>query len=79
MRIIFNDNGGVSFITPTPNALLEMTGTDIEKLIAIANRVLPASTKFEIVADADVDKTTIGNRGTWQYVSGPNEQITGGV
>jgi len=60
-RIIYpNDNGGVSIITPTPEALETMT---IEE---IAAKDVPAGKPFKIVDVSDIpsDRTF---RNAWEY------------
>ena len=52
MKIIFaQSNGVLAVLTPAPKFLNQLTGTDEEKLIHIANKNLPTGTKYEIVAD----------------------------
>ena len=69
MRIIFEgENGVLGVLTPSINFLQQLTGTDEEKLIHIANKDLPTGTKYEIIADS-VDLSDRAFRNAWEYVS----------
>ena len=52
MRLIYDNDGVAAVLTPAPKFLTELTGTDEEKLIHIANKDLPTGTKYEIIADS---------------------------
>ena len=67
MKIIFaQSNGVLAVLTPAPKFLNQLTGTDEEKLIHIANKNLPTGTKYEIVAD-DVPPSDRRFRNAWEY------------
>ena len=70
MKIIYNNNGTLSVLTPAPKFLEQLTGTLEEKLIHIANKDLPTGTPYEIT-DADLSDRTF--RDAWEYVAGANE------
>lgn len=79
MRIIYEGDGGIAaFIAPAPSKLDKLSGSLEQKMVALANQILPAGTKYEIIDDQDIpaDHT---HRAGWQYVSGPNEKIAGDV
>ena len=44
MRLIYNNSGVAAVLTPAPKFLAQLTGTDEEKLIHIANKDLPTGT-----------------------------------
>jgi len=69
------DNGILAQTIPTPKFLAQLTGTEEEKLIHIANKDLPTGTKYEIIDD-DVDLSDRTFRNAWEYVSGENEKIS---
>jgi hypothetical protein len=74
MKIIYaQDNGILAQITPTPEFLAQLTGTDEEKLIHIANKDLPTGTKYEIT-DADLSDRTF--RDAWEYTAGASEKTS---
>mgnify|MGYP000507007599 FL=1 len=73
MRIIYDNGGVASILTPTPRFLEQLTGTLEEKLIHIANKDLPTGTPYEIT-DADLSDRAF--RGAWEYVSGDAELIS---
>ena len=74
MKIIYaQDNGILAQITPTPEFLAQLTGTDEEKLIHIANKDLPTGTKYEIT-DADLSDRSFRN--AWEYVAGVSEKTS---
>ena len=73
MKIIYNNNGTLSQLTPAPNFLATLTGTLEEKLIHLANKDLPTGTPYEIT-DADLSDRTF--RGAWEYVAGASEQTS---
>ena len=76
MRIIYKQASGiVGVLIPAPKFLDQLTGTDEEKLIHIANKDLPTGTKYEIVAD-DVPPTDRTFRNAWEYESGANERTS---
>jgi hypothetical protein len=75
MRIIYDNSGVASVLTPAPNFLARLTGTDEEKLIHIANKDLPTGTKYEIIADS-VDLSDRSFRNAWEYVAGSDEKTS---
>ena len=75
MRLIY-DNGGVAqVLTPAPKFLAQLTGTDEEKMIHIANKDLPTGTKYEIIGD-DVDLSDRTFRNAWTYTAGSDEKTS---
>ena len=74
MKIIYaQSNGVLAVLAPAPKFLNQLTGTDEEKLIHIANKDLPTGTKYEIVAD-DVPPSDRTFRNAWEYETGSNEK-----
>ena len=74
MKIIYaQDNGILAQITPTPEFLARLEGTEEEKLIHIANKDLPTGTKYEIT-DADLSDRTF--RDAWEYTAGASERTS---
>ena len=76
MRIIFpNNEGGLSVLIPAPKFLDQLEGTEIEKLIHIADKDLPSGTKYELVED-DYVPSDRSFREAWEYVAGAEEQVS---
>ena len=76
MKIIYaQSNGVLAVLAPAPKFLNQLTGTDEEKLIHIANKDLPTGTKYEIVA-GDVPPSDRTFRNAWEYESGANEKTS---
>ncbi len=75
MKIIYDIKGIAAVLTPTPKFLAQLTGTDEEKLIHIANKDLPTGTKYEIISDS-VDLSDRTFRNAWEYVAGANEKTS---
>jgi len=74
MKIIYaQDNGILAQMTPTPEFLAQLEGTEEEKLIHIANKDLPTGTKYEIT---DEDLSDRSFRNAWEYVAGAGEQTS---
>jgi hypothetical protein len=73
MKIIYDNNGTLSQLIPAPKFLAQLTGTDEEKLIHIANKDLPTGTKYEIT-DADLSDRSFRN--AWEYVAGSDEKTS---
>ena len=73
MKLIYDNDGVASVVTPAPKFLAELTGTLEEKLIHIANKDLPTGTKYEIT-DADLSDRSF--RDAWEYVAGASEQTS---
>ena len=68
MRLIYDNSGVASVITPAPKFLAQLEGTLEEKLIHIANKDLPTGTRYEIIADS-VDLSDRTFRGAWEYTA----------
>jgi len=75
MRLIYDNDGVAAVLTPAPKFLAELTGTDEEKLIHIANKDLPTGTKYEIIADS-VDLSDRTFRNAWTYTAGSDEKTS---
>ena len=73
MKIIYDNNGTLSQMTPAPKFLAQLEGTEEEKMIHLANKTLPTGTKYEIT-DADLSDRTFRN--AWEYVAGENEKTS---
>ena len=75
MRIIFDNNGVAAVLIPAPKFLAQLTGTDEEKMIHLANKDLPTGTKYEIIADS-VDLSDRTFRNAWTYTAGSDEKTS---
>ena len=75
MRLIYDNSGVASVVTPAPKFLATLTGTDEEKLIHIANKDLPTGTKYEIIADS-VDLSDRAFRNAWTYTADASVEKT---
>ena len=73
MHIIFDNNGTLAQMIPSPKFLVTLTGTDEEKLIYVANKDLPTGTKYEIT---DEDLSDRSFRNAWEYVAGASEKTS---
>ena len=73
MKIIYDNGGTLSQMTPAPKFLATLTGTNEEKLIHLANKDLPTGTKYEIT-DADLSDRTF--RDAWEYTAGASEKTS---
>ena len=73
MRLIYDNSGVAAVLTPAPKFLAQLTGTDEEKLIHIANKDLPTGTKYEIT-DEDLSDRTFRN--AWEYTAGASEKTS---
>ena len=73
MRLIYDNGGVASVLTPTPNFLAQLEGTEEEKLIHIANKDLPTGTKYEIT-DAKLSDRSF--RDAWEYTAGSDEKTS---
>ena len=74
MHIIYaQDDGVLAQLIPATKFLAQLTGTDEEKLIHIANKDLPTGTKYEITDDDLSDRTF---RDAWEYVAGASEKTS---
>jgi len=75
MRLIYDNSGVAAVLTPAPKFLAQLTGTEEEKLIHIANKDLPTGTKYEIIADS-VDLSDRTFRNAWTYTAGSDEKTS---
>ena len=75
MRIIYDNSGIAAVLTPSPKFLAQLTGTDEEKMIHLANKDLPTGTKYEIIADS-VDLSDRAFRDAWTYTAGASERTS---
>ena len=75
MRLIYDNSGVAAVLTPASEFLAQLTGTNEEKLIHIANKNLPTGTKYEIIADS-VDLSDRAFRNAWTYTAGSSEQTS---
>ena len=75
MRLIYDNDGAVTVIIPSPKFLATLTGTDEEKMIHLANKQLPTGTKYEIIADS-VDLSDRTFRDAWTYTGGSDEKTS---
>ena len=75
MRLIYDNSGVAAVLIPAPNFLAQLTGTDEEKLIHIANKDLATGTKYEIIADS-VDLSDRTFRNAWTYTAGAGEKTS---
>ena len=75
MRLIYDNSGVAAVVTPAPEFLATLTGTDEEKLIHIANKDLPTGTKYEIIADS-VDLSDRTFRNAWTYTADASVEKT---
>ena len=75
MRLIYDNSGVAAILTPAPKFLAQLTGTDEEKIIYVANKDLPTGTKYEIIGD-DVDLSDRTFRNAWTYTAGDNERTS---
>jgi hypothetical protein len=73
MYIIYDKDGTLSYLIPAPKFLAQLTGTDEEKMIHLANKDLPTGTKYEIT-DADLSDHSFRN--AWEYVAGASEKTS---
>ena len=75
MRLIYDNDGVAAVMIPAPKFLAELTGTDEEKAIYVANKDLPTGTKYEIIADS-VDLSDRTFRDAWTYTAGASERTS---
>ena len=76
MRLIYEGENGIAVVvTPTTEFLAQLTGTDEEKMIHLANKDLPTGTKYEIIADS-VDLSDRTFRNAWTYTAGSDEKTS---
>ena len=75
MRLIYDNSGVASVITPAPKFLAQLEGTLEEKMIHLANKQLPTGTKYEIIADS-VDLSDRAFRDAWTYTADASVEQT---
>ena len=75
MRLIYDNSGVAAVLIPASKFLAQLTGTDEEKLIHIANKDLPTGTKYEIIADS-VDLSDRAFRDAWTYTADASVEKT---
>lgn len=75
MRLIYDNSGVAAVLTPAPEFLATLEGTDEEKMIHLANKDLPTGTKYEIIGD-DVDLSDRTFRDAWTYTAGSDEKTS---
>ena len=75
MRLIYDNAGIASVVIPAPQFLAQLTGTDEEKMIHLANKILPTGTKYEIIGD-DVDLSDRTFRNAWTYTADASVEKT---
>lgn len=78
MRIIYDNNGTASVLTPSPSLIDSFDShlTETEKLELAADRILTTGTSYEIVDDIEVDKDSVPDRDLWTYTPGPNAKVS---
>ena len=75
MRLIYDNGGTAAVVIPAPKFLAQLSGTDEEKLIHLANKQLPTGTKYEIIDDS-VDLSDRAFRNAWTYTAGSDEKTS---
>ena len=75
MRLIYDNAGIASVVIPAPQFLAQLTGTDEEKMIHLADKILPTGTKYEIIADS-VDLSDRAFRNAWTYTADASVEKT---
>ena len=75
LRLIFDIDGQAAVFCGAPKHLAELSGTDEEKMIHLANKDLPTGTKYEIIADS-VDLTDRTFRDAWEYTADASVEKT---
>ena len=75
MRLIYDNAGIASVVIPAPQFLAQLTGTDEEKMIHLADKILPTGTKYEIIADS-VDLSDRAFRNAWEYTADASVEKT---
>ena len=73
MKIIYNNSGTLAQLIAAPKFLAQLTGTEEEKLIHLANKDLPTGTKYEIT-DADLSDRSFRN--AWEYTADASVEKT---
>jgi len=76
MKLIYENNKRIlAQVIPGDQFFNGLTGTNEEKMIHIANKVLPTGTKYEIVEDSEIPNDR-SFRNAWEYVSGSDDERT---
>tara|TARA_R110000803_G_C11884483_1_gene310164 strand:+ start:397 stop:672 length:276 start_codon:yes stop_codon:yes gene_type:complete len=70
MILIYDNAGILAKVHPAPKFLDKLTGTLEEKMIHLADKVLPTGTSYEIANNSDFTDRTFRN--AWEYVAGAN-------
>ena len=76
LRIVFDLDGQAAVMVPSPEFLNQITGTDEEKMILLANKRLPTGTKYEIIDSTVTDLSDRTFRNAWEYESGAAEKTS---
>ena len=78
MKIIFHhaESNTLGEMSPAPQFLANLTDTDEEKMIHLANKDLPTGTKYEIIDETVTDISDRTFRNAWEYETGSNEKIS---
>ena len=76
LRLIFDIDGTAAVFCPAPKHLAELSGTDEEKMIHLANHYLPTDTKYEIIDSSVTDISDRTFRNAWEYTSGAAEKTS---
>ena len=75
MRLLYDNDGIAAVMYPASKFLEQLTGTNEEKMIHLANKNLPTGTKYEIIADS-VDLSDRTFRDAWTYTAGSDEKTS---
>ena len=75
MRLIYDNEGVASVLTPAPKFLAQLEGTLEEKMIHLANKDLATGTGYEIIADS-VDLSDRTFRNAWTYTADASVEQT---
>jgi len=75
MRLLYDNDGIAAVMYPASKFLEQLTGTNEEKMIHLANKNLPTGTKYEIIADS-VDLSDRTFRNAWTYTAGSDEKTS---
>ena len=75
MRLLYDNDGIAAVMYPASKFLEQLTGTNEEKMIHLANKNLPTGTKYEIIADS-VDLSDRAFRDAWTYTADASVEKT---
>ena len=75
MRLLYDNDGIAAVMYPASKFLEQLTGTNEEKMIHLANKNLPTGTKYEIIADS-VDLSDRAFRDAWEYTASSDEKTS---